>query len=106
VDKIVRDMMTDLQRLEVVCRELYVQMQFSKEVAKMYISLLEEKCMDYTVATMGVRLHNQMKVFVCDLMVYLSQEDLVITEAREMKLAQMLTCMFSAVIKNKGVPNT
>ena len=53
-------------------------------------------------AELGARVHSQMKILMSDLMVYLEQEDLVITEAREAKLAQMLTSAFCAAMKNKG----
>ena len=88
--------------LHLVCKELYATRQLNKTVASMYRELLDLKQQDYKVARCGIDLHSKMKTLMRDLMIYLGQEDLVITDAREAKLSQMLTTTFSAALKHKG----
>ena len=85
-----------------VCAELYATRRFNRTVVQMYLELLELKQQDYQVAVAGSKMLEQMKILMRDMMIYLGQEDLVITEAREAKLSQMLTSTFGAAVKNKA----
>ena len=88
--------------LAMACAELYAQKQYSKFVATMVVKVLDEKQKDYTAADTGVRLLRQMEILMRDTMIYMGQEDLIITEARESKLQQMFTTTFNAAVKNSG----